>query len=203
MALLALDLGTSCGFAIFKDGKFASGTKKLRVDKRAFGSRFLDFRNWLLQIIALHDVREIYFERVYGHTGTEAAHVYGGLMYTLATVCLELNLKCVGFSVQMIKKFMTGKGNATKEEMISAAKSRGFNPKTHDEADAVAIMLLALSFLTLNNKSTVHTSKSGSFRPLIERGSLSPETFLASELFSEVDPELNYSIMRNGKNAEK
>ncbi len=192
MTLLALDLGTSCGFAIYEDGKFASGTKKLRVDKKAFGSRFLDFRNWLLQIIALYDVQEIYFERFYGHIGTEAAHVYGGLMYTLATVCLELNLKRVGFSVQMIKKFMTGKGNATKEEMISASKSRVFNPKTHDEADAVAIMLLALNFLTLNNKNTVHISKGGSFQLLIKSGSLSPKAFLASELFSEVDSVLNF-----------
>ena len=81
-------------------------------------------------MIAIHDIQEIYFERVYGHSGTEAAHVYGGLMYTLATVCLELNLKCVGYPVQAIKKFMTGKGNASKDEMITAAKSRGFNHKT-------------------------------------------------------------------------
>lgn len=191
MRLLALDLGTSCGFAILKDGKFGSGTKKLRVDKRAFGSRFLDFRNWLLQIIALHDIREIYFERVYGHSGTEAAHVYGGLMYTLATVCLELNLKCVGFTVQMIKKFMTGKGNATKEEMISAAKSRGFRPKTDDEADAIAIMLLALNILTSKNKD-VQPSKYGSFHALKESGSRDPIISLASDFFSEVDPMLDF-----------
>ena len=190
MRLLALDLGTSCGFAILKDGKFGSGTKKLRVDKKAFGSRFLDFRNWLLKMIALYDVQEVYFERVYGHSGTEAAHIYGGLMYTLATVCLELNLKCVGFTVQMIKKFMTGKGNATKEEMIAATESRGFRPKTDDEADAISIMLLALNFLTSKNKN-VQISKGGSFQGLKESGSPSPRTFLASDFFSEVDHAKN------------
>ena len=187
MTLLALDLGTSCGFALVKDGKFGSGTKKLRVNKRAFGSRFLDFRNWLLQMIALYGVQEIYFERVYGHSGTEAAHVYGGLMYTLATVCLEQNLKCVGLTVQTIKKFMTGKGNATKDEMIAATKSRGFDPQTDDEADAIAIMLLALNILTLKNKNALDKSYSGSFQSLVESGSPSPRTFLASEFFSEVD----------------
>ena len=192
MSLLALDLGTSCGFAIVKDGKFGSGTKKLRIDKRAFGSCFLDFRNWLLQMVALYDIQEIYFERVYGHIGTEAAHVYGGLMYTLATVCLELNLKCVGFSVQTIKKFMAGKGNATKDEIIAATKLRGFKPKTDDEADAIAIMLLALNILTLKDKNTISTSKDGSFQALGESGAPSPETFLASDFFSEVDPELNF-----------
>jgi Holliday junction resolvasome RuvABC endonuclease subunit len=46
--------------------------------------------------------------------------------------------------VGTIKKFMTGKGNATKEEMIAAAKLRGFDPKTDDEADALGILFLAL-----------------------------------------------------------
>lgn len=49
MTFLALDLGALCGYAIYKDGKVISGTKKLRADKRASGSRFLDFRNWLIQ----------------------------------------------------------------------------------------------------------------------------------------------------------
>lgn len=191
MTLLALDLGTSCGFAVVKDGKVGSGTKKLRVDKRAFGARFLDFRNWLLQAIALYDIQEIYFERVYGHTGTEAAHVYGGLMYTLATVCLELNLKCVGFAVQTIKKFMTGKGNANKAEIIAAAKQKGFNPKTHDEADAIAIMLLALSLSNKNNRTT-HQNETGSSQLIAECAAGRPEISLASDFFSEVDSQLDF-----------
>ncbi len=183
MALLALDLGSHCGFAVFKNGEIISGTKKLQIDKRKFGRRFLEFRNWLLQMIAVHDIREIYFERVFGHLGTEAAHCYGGFMYTLATVCLEKNIPCMGFTVQTIKKFMTGKGNANKEEMIAAAKARGFNPQTDDEADAIAIMLLALNNLTLKNKNVPHESDSVSFQALVESGRQHPMPSLASELF--------------------
>ena len=73
-------------------------------------------------------------------------------MYVLASVCLQKNIPCVGLTVQAIKKFMTGKGNATKDEMIVSAKSKGFNPKTDDEADAIGVMLLASNILTLNNK---------------------------------------------------
>jgi Holliday junction resolvasome RuvABC endonuclease subunit len=65
-------------------------------------------------------------------------------MYTLAAVCEELGVKCTGVPVGTIKKFATGRGNASKEEMIAAAKSRGFEPVDDNEADALAILFLAL-----------------------------------------------------------
>ncbi|MDR1235944.1 MAG: crossover junction endodeoxyribonuclease RuvC [Holosporaceae bacterium] len=144
MNILALDLGTLSGYAIEKDGKIISGVKKLRHDKRVSGIRALDFYRWLTQMIQEHSIEQVYFERVYAHSGAEAAHLYGYFMHTLAAVCEEYGIKCVGFSVGTIKKFATGKGNATKEEMIAAAKLRGFDPQTDDEADALAILFLAL-----------------------------------------------------------
>ena len=136
MSLLALDLGTSLGFAILNDGKFISGTKKLGTYKEKFGERFYEFRKWLLNVIAKHDIESVYFERVYGHKGVEASHCYGGFMYTLASVCYQRNVPCVSFSVQAIKKFITAKGKTTKNEIITAVKRKGFNPETDDEADA-------------------------------------------------------------------
>lgn len=182
MTFLALDLGSDCGFAIFKNDKFISGTKKLKTYKEKFGARFYEFRKWLLKIIERHDIKAVFFERVYGHKGTEAAHCYGGFMYTLASVCLQLNIPCIGLTVQEIKKFMTAKGNATKEEMISATRRFGFNPKTDDEADAIAVMLLALKDLINSDKKTCK-SGFGSFQTLGESGSQAPITSLASELF--------------------
>jgi hypothetical protein len=66
-------------------------------------------------------------------------------MYTLASVCEELCIdKCVGLPVGAIKKNATGKGNATKAEMIAYAKLQGFTPVDDNEADALAILFLAL-----------------------------------------------------------
>ena len=144
MNILALDLGSANGYAIYKDGEIISGIKKLRHDKHASGVRALDFYRWLTQMIREHGVKQVYFERVYAHSGVEAAHLHEYFMHALAAVCEEYGIKCVGFSVGTIKKFMTGKGNAMKEEMIIAARLHGFDPQTHDEADALAILLLAL-----------------------------------------------------------
>ena len=125
MNILALDLGTSMGFAIYKNWKFISGTKKLGTYKEKFGERFYEFRKWLLNVIAKHNIEAVYFERVYGHKGVEAAHCYGGFLYMLASVCYQQNIPCISFSVQAIKKFITAKGNATKNEIIAAVKHKG------------------------------------------------------------------------------
>ena len=63
MKLLALDLGMSLGFAIFKDGKFISGTKKLGTYKEKFGARFHEFRTWLLNIIAKHNTEASIYKK--------------------------------------------------------------------------------------------------------------------------------------------
>ena len=181
MTLLALDLGSSTGFAIFKNGEYITGTKKLQTTyKEKFGARFLEFRNWLLDVIEKYDITAVYFERVYGHLGMEAAHCFGGFMYTLASVCLQKNIPCTGFPVQSIKKFMTGKGNATKDEMIATAKSKGFDPKTDDEADAIAVILLALDASTKRD-TKADKGDCGSFQALGESGCRAAITFLASE----------------------
>ena len=199
MTLLALDLGTDCGFAIFKDGKFISGTKKLGTYKEKFGARFYEFRKWLLNIIAKHNIEAIYFERVYGHKGVEAAHCYGGFLYMLASVCFQQNIPCTGLTVQAIKKFMTGKANATKDEMITAARQKGFSPETDDEADAIAIMLLAIEDQINRDKKT-NKSGSGSFRALGESGSRDPTISLASDFFRGLTPNKHSKATDSNKN---
>jgi Holliday junction resolvasome RuvABC endonuclease subunit len=142
----------------------------------------VDFYRWLIQIIREHCIEQVYFERVYAHSGTEAAHLYGYFMHTLAAVCEEYGIECVGFSVATIKKFMAGKGNATKEEMIMAAKLRGFDPVDDNAADALAILLLTLKTIGLPNVCR----SDGSSLALGEGGRQHPITSLASESFGRL-----------------
>jgi hypothetical protein len=82
---------------------------------------------------------------------------------------------------------MTGKGNANKDEIITAVKHKGFNPETDDEADAIAIMLLALKEEISRAKKT-NKNDSGSFQALGESGSQDPTISLASEFFRGLTP---------------
>ncbi|TXH49740.1 MAG: hypothetical protein E6Q97_22105 [Desulfurellales bacterium] len=140
---LALDLGTTTGWALVNpSGLITSGTESFKVGRfEGGGMRYLRFSRWLDEMAA-HGLAGIWFEEVRRHAGTDAAHVYGGLMAHLTAWAENRNIPYQGVPVGTIKKHATGKGNAPKEAMIAAAKSWGFNPADDNEADALALLKL-------------------------------------------------------------
>lgn len=147
MRILCLDLGTTTGWASCDDPLMTnSGTVSFASRRyEGGGMRYLRFKGWLDDFLkACPELGAVYFEEVHRHAGTDAAHVYGGLMATLTSWC-ELNkIPYSGVSVGTIKKHATGKGNANKESMIEAAKDKGHKPKDDNEADAICLMYCAL-----------------------------------------------------------
>lgn len=146
-AMLALDLGTTMGWALaMSDGGIVSGTMSFRSGRyEGGGMRYLRFRSWLDEIDRLSGpVATIWFEEVRNHKGVDASHVFGGLMATLTAWAEQRGIPYAGVPVGTIKRHATGKGNAPKEAMIAAMKARGFNPSDDNEADAVAILLWAI-----------------------------------------------------------
>jgi hypothetical protein len=143
--LLALDLGTSTGWAVrepggailhgvadFSTGRFEGG-----------GMRYLRFTRWLDEMRG-DGIGAIWFEEVRRHAGTSAAHVYGGLMASLTAWAELRGIPYAAVPVGTIKKHATGKGNAGKDAMIAAARARGFWPASDDDADALAILHWAI-----------------------------------------------------------
>lgn len=145
MCVLTIDLGTKTGWALRSGHSTLSGTLDLKGGRfEGGGMRFLRFRGWLAEIHAKAALKAVFFEEVRAHKGTDAAHIYGGLLATLTTFCEEQHLPYEGVPVQHIKKFMTGKGNADKAAVIAAVKALGFNPKDDNEADAISLLMLKL-----------------------------------------------------------
>jgi len=146
--LLALDLGTTTGWALrSSDGRIASGVLSLQPSRYdGGGMRYLRFRNWLGQVRRdTGPIGAIHFEEVRRHAGTDAAHVYGGLLATLTSWCEETGVPYQGVPVGTIKRFVTGKGNADKQAVMAAVRQRGFSPADDNEADALAILLWAIA----------------------------------------------------------
>ena len=145
--LLALDLGTTTGWALHgHDGLIISGTASFRPGRfDGGGMRYLRFSNWLTEIDRLSGpISTIWFEEVRRHAGTDSAHIYGGLMATLTAWAELRGVPYQGVPVGTIKLHATGKGNASKEAMIAAAKAKGFSPADDNEADAIAILYWAV-----------------------------------------------------------
>lgn len=143
--VLALDLGTKTGFCVGRDGNCASGVWDLSPGRYSGGGmRFVKFRSRLNECRAAFPIGRVYFEEVRKHAGTDAAHVYGGLMGILTEWCEDNRIPYEGVPVGTIKKHWTGKGNASKKEMLDECFEREMPVVDDNEADAVALFDYAI-----------------------------------------------------------
>lgn len=141
---LGLDLGSNCGVAIYD---YVAGTKILQEKLELFqwdlstqglesgAARFVRLRAFLNVVqpdaVAYEDVkysppREFFLNKKFGIPAVlarvaTASEVLGGLKVTVATWTQENNLLSNGYGIATIKKFATGSGRASKEDMIAAA----------------------------------------------------------------------------------
>lgn len=150
---LTLDLGAKTGYCLFAYDKgdteiIESGTKNFKTRmSESLGKRFVLFRNWLGNVLKKYNVDAVFYEHVYAHSGTQAAHIYGGFLYHLAVLCDDWNVKLHGIGVCEIKKAATGYGRASKQQVMDAVRKYSSNLTDDNEADAIAIMLAVKAYI--------------------------------------------------------
>mgnify|MGYP000517679714 FL=1 len=143
--VLALDLGTKCGHVFGCPAARIDGVWDLKGGRyEGGGMRFLRFRRNLDELHAARPIGEVVYEEVRRHLGTDAAHVYGGLLGQLTAWCEEHGVPYEGVPVGTIKRWAVGKGNATKDQMIAAMVALGEQPKDDNHADALALWRLRM-----------------------------------------------------------
>ena len=146
--ILALDLGTTTGWALRgSDGTITSGSAGFRPQRfEGGGMRFLRFKRWLAELKDMTGgIHALYFEEVRRHVSTDAAHAYGGFLATLTAWCEHHQIPYQGVPVGTIKKHATGKGNASKDDVLSAMRALGHAPADDNEADALALLRWAIA----------------------------------------------------------
>lgn len=140
MNILAIDPGTKCGWAIKVDGHVVSGVWDLSPRRHEGGGmRYLRVLRHLEEICETSaKPGMVVYEEVRRHAGTDAAHVYGGIIATIQAYCENRKIPYTGIPVGTIKKTATGKGNANKEAMLEAAARQwpGYQCADDNEADA-------------------------------------------------------------------
>lgn len=146
MSILALDLGSRTGWAMRSSGQIFSGYVDFKGGRHEGGGmRFLRFRRWLDEQWLMKPTA-VYYEEVRQHRGTDAAHIYGGLLATLTAWCEEHHIPYCGVGVGTIKQFITGRGNANKLEVLTAVHAKGFADVLDDnQSDALALLFWAIS----------------------------------------------------------
>ena len=155
-AILALDLGTACGWAMcFENGSQRSGEWDLsrRAKAEGMGLRFLRFKQALISArkgAGTADIGLVVYEEVmfsggkHGQSQT-AAQLFGGWRAILTSWCETHQIPYTGIHNATLKKYMLGKvRKVTKDDMIFAVKALGHNPHTDNEADAIGLLYVAL-----------------------------------------------------------
>ena len=132
-SILALDMATKTGWAVAS----TSGTENFK--KRAGDSRgmlFIRFEAWLNDIIGTVKPDLICYERPHAR-GRAANEVLNGMLAYLTASCERFGVEYADCPSTTLKKFATGKGNASKQMMMDAYKARwGEHPIDDNEADA-------------------------------------------------------------------
>lgn len=136
--ILALDFGTKTGWAIDSDASgVISDTENFK--SRASDSRgmvFVRFDKWINEMLSEHKPAMVVHERPHLR-GRAASEVLNGMLAFMVKACRVHGAQYTDCPSTTLKKFATGKGNASKEKMMEAYQRKwGKNPIDDNEADA-------------------------------------------------------------------
>ena len=146
MIILALDLGTKCGWAT----ETCNGVWNLKPSAHeSAGERYRKFKGYLDLVV----FDFVVYEEIHAHAAVDAAHVYGALMGVLQLGCLEKGIEYKGVGVGTIKKHATGNGHAKKDAMILAATLKWPDINIIDDNHADALWLLDYATEVMFKKS--------------------------------------------------
>ena len=143
--ILALDIATKTGWAT----NTSSGTWELKPNRgESEGMRVVRFKAKVKEIITLEGIDLVVYERPAG-MHKSSIMVASEMVGVLKDLCEELKIDYAAYSASEIKKFATGKGNANKEAMVSAAVNH-FSIPIMDDNHADALWLLEMVKTELN-----------------------------------------------------
>lgn len=157
MKLITLDLASRTGWTAGPiDCPPVWGHFELSGSGRCFGRRMWLFESWLHRMIDEHEPDELVYEKPIIGRGTtlESRYITIGLATHTEKVCYEHGVRYLWVDNKTAKKEFSGSGNATKDDMIAAARVRGFKVLVHDEADALAVRYVRM--LQLDETLAVH-----------------------------------------------
>ncbi|WP_102867911.1 crossover junction endodeoxyribonuclease RuvC [Pseudovibrio exalbescens] len=146
---LCLDLGTTTGWALVRDCMVeASGSESFQIDPTYDhgGLRYHRFRQWLHEMQNDYGFDGCLYEAVkFQQKSRKSALVWDGFFGILQEYCTTEGVIYQGVTTQQVKTLATGKGNASKDEIIKAMTARGYRVEDDNHADALAIAMLSIN----------------------------------------------------------
>ena len=134
--ILALDMGSTTGWAALSAGEVSTGIH-VCMKRTVAGDRWIRFHDWLSEMLDFYEPQTIIFEEPFIHM----KHLSGiGVSYGFKTILEMLasrrRIRCYGIAPTVLKKWATGHGNASKDQMLTFARSMGWKMQDNNEVDA-------------------------------------------------------------------
>lgn len=99
---------------------------------------------FIMSILEEYNVREVYIEGYAYGLHSASSQVLAEMNGILRWELFKKSIHWCLVAPMIIKKHISGKGNADKEHVLECVKRLGYKPSNHDEADAIALALYAL-----------------------------------------------------------
>jgi len=156
MSILALDIATVSGWAQGDGGSTpSSGVYGLPGTGDDIGRYLISWANWLDQRLKGNRPREVVFEApiLPKMTTLATTRKLHGLTGVTEMICHSNAVPVTEISAGMVRKHFLGRHypkNATRDQLkiavVAGCRARGWNPLDDNEADALAILDVSLSF---------------------------------------------------------
>ena len=141
MNILTIDCGTKTGWASLVNGRIESGVQNFSLKRgESKGIRFLRFNTWLVGMLELVKPHVVVYEMAHFRGGS-ATEILVGMTTRIEEFCESKKIEYSSVHSATLKKFATGSGRASKQDMMKMASQ--FFAKTvdsDDEADALLIL---------------------------------------------------------------
>lgn len=158
-SILGLDLGSTTGWAIWCDGNIHSGVwvlaseRELAAQRRDGRDRTCDMRftrllRYLRETVGQYPTISIAFEDVQFQSSRAQTQLWASLRAAVWAVASDRGLAVACVATGTLKKFATGRGDATKDAMAAALAALrppwARQTLSHDEIDALWVLRWAL-----------------------------------------------------------
>ena len=138
MKVLGIDIGAAGAYAHNdRRGAVYSGTRSFKGRR---GARWLQFQDWLREIDSDVSPDLVVYERPCGPYG--ALRALYGFVTLIEQYAAQTDTRTLEVPPAKLKKYATGNGRASKDEMTAAARKRWpeIEIVSHDQADALWLM---------------------------------------------------------------
>lgn len=139
MEILALDPASKTGYATAENYGVWNCTPNTGESR---GMRLIKFEKHLKSILDSLNIGVVSYELVAGKH-THANNIKSEMIGILLRECESRGIEYKGYAPTKIKKFATGKGNASKEDVINSVKEKyNYIGSDDNEADSIALYYL-------------------------------------------------------------